>query len=84
MTNPTTEIDTRDLNWDKDTKTLSGDASDTVGLLTSNMVAVKSHHTGQVKIFELVNERKDAELEVIAFEFEARADTSIKMVLFND
>lgn len=79
-------ISTELLTWNAETKTLTGEVSTVLsgGILATNMLAIKSHHTGQVKIFELMNERKDAELGITAFEFEARATPEIKMILWND
>ena len=86
----THEISTKDLTYNKETKTFSGEVSDTVGLLTSNRVFLISEKTGAFKSFSLVNETKDRELKITSFVFEARASefTSksdvLTLVLFND
>lgn len=78
------EINTKHLAYDKSSKTFSAEVSSTMGYLTSNMVYVISERTGNGKHFVLVNERRDREFEIVAFEFECRADPSIKLVLWND
>ena len=78
------EIKTNELGWNKETRTLSGFASDTVGLVTSNMIQITSSDTGAVRIFELVSESRDRDGDIITFNFEARSDAGLKLVLFND
>ena len=79
-----TEINTSELFYDKSSKTFSAEVSSVMGYLTSNMVYVVSERTGNGKHFILVNERRDREFEIVAFEFECRADPNIKLVLWND
>ena len=77
-------ITTEELNWNKNTRTLSGEVSSVLGILTSHMLEVTSSATGQVRIFELIKTHRDKEWEITHWTFEARSDPTLKMILWND
>ena len=78
------EINTEKLNWNPKTKTLSGELSETIDMVFEPFVDVISHHTGSLKIFELINTHRDSDGDITHYTFEARATPEIKLVLFND
>jgi len=77
------KISTAQLGWNEDTRTLFGEISDTIGIIASNMIQV-TNSVGKVRIFELIKENRDRENDIVSFEFEARSDPTMKLVLFND
>lgn len=77
-------VTTEQLNWNSQTRTLSGEVSSVLGILTSQFVTVESSSTGDVRIFELMKTHRDREAEITHWTFEARSDPSLKLVLFND
>ena len=82
-------ISTKELHWDKETQTFTAEVS---GLETSDGLlfgmfshfAVVSHITGKLVTFEQVSKNFDREMDIVSWVFEARANPSMKMVLFND
>lgn len=73
-----------DFFYDKDSRTLSVDASDLFGKESvATAITVKSVKTGVVKIFKYVRCNKDREGDLESWTF-YESESETKMVIFND